>query len=215
MQKKVGLCFGAIAAAVLLTAISSYLSPYWTIYQMKQAYDRRDATAFSAHIDFPSLRASVKAQMQASLREKLATRLSGNFLANLGAALAANVAEPVVDALVSPESVSQAFSNAAAEDAAQPPTTPAQSSPLDPASASSANGATPTKSPAPQADRQAHYLIRYRGWSTVAASALGGISQTRLSRNPLWSPDNTFVFVRDGLWSWHLAAIEFPPGTLK
>jgi len=215
MQKKAGLYLGAIAAAILLFAASSYLSPYWTIYQMKQAYDRRDAAAFSAYIDFPSLRASVKAQMQASLREKLATRLSGNFLANLGASLAANVAEPVVDALVSPDSVSQAFKNAAAEDAAQAASTPAHSSPATPAIASATDTAASATSPAPEADRQAHYLIRYRGWSTVAASTLGGMSQTPLSHNPLWSPDNTFVFTRDGLWSWHLSAIEFPRGMFK
>lgn len=214
MQKKVAFACSTLAAVVLLGAASNYFSPYWTIYQMKQAYDRRDAAAFSAHIDFPSLRASVKTQMQAGLRDKLAARLPGQFLANLGAALVSNVADPAVDALVSPESVAQVFSSDATEDASttsasapltgNPPT-------LSQTTASSSNATTP----ALQADRQAHYLIRYRDWSTVTASAIGGSDLGHSSRNPLWSPDNTLVFKRDGLWSWQLAAIEFPSGILK
>jgi len=211
MQKKAILGLSIVATVILLGAASSYFSPYWTIYQMKRAYDRRDAAAFSAYIDFPSLRTSVKAQMQAGLREKLEQRLHGSLLANLGAALAANVTDPVVEALVSPESVAQAFRNAGVDEAAQNPALAGSAAASNP-DASSAITATP---PAPEADRHAHYAIHYRDASTVAASTLGGMPATHLSHNPLWSSDNTFVFKRAGLWSWQLAAIEFPPGTFK
>ena len=209
MQKKAVAGMSAIAAVILLGVASSYFSPYWTIYQMKQAYDRRDAPAFSSYIDFPSVQASVKAQTQAKVRDKLNQRLPGKFLATLGAALASNVTDPVVDTLVSPASVEQAFANAGPDEASAP-TAPNQLQP-NPAPDSAAAG----QLPAPQADRQQDYLILYRDWSTVAASSPGRSPQAHAPKNPLWSPDNTFVFRRTGLWSWQLAAVEFPPDSSK
>lgn len=209
MQIKVGWGWAAIAVIVLAGAASSYFSPYWTIYQMKQAYDRRDAAAFSAYIDFPSLRVSVKAQLQAGLRDKLEQRLHGHFLAGLGAALASNVADPAIDALVSPEAVAQEMRDAPPAPTSAPATAnPVPASPVD--SQASAPDAT-----AAQVDRKAHYLIRYRDWSTVTARTWGGTAPVHARHNPLWSPANTFVLRRTGLWSWQLAAIEFPPGALQ
>jgi hypothetical protein len=218
MQKKAIAGLSAIAAVVLLGAASSYFSPYWTIYQMKQAYDRRDAPAFSSYIDFPSVQASVKAQTQAKVRDTLNQRFPGKFLATLGAALASNVTDPVVDTLISPTGVAQAFANAGPDQAERADQvnrvdTPAAPTQLqtNPATTSAAAG----RLPAAEADRQQHYLILYRDWSTVAASSPGRSAQTHAAKNPLWSPDNTFVFRRTGLWSWQLTAIEFPPGSIK
>ncbi len=48
----------------------------------------------------------------------------------------------------------------------------------------------------PPRDRP-HYALHYRGWSHFAVTAEDG---------------GSFVFRRDGLWSWKLAGIELPRG---
>ena len=233
MQRKVFLTSTLIPLVILAAAASSYFSPYWTLYQMKQAYERRDAAAFSSYIDFPALRTSVKAQMQARVRDKLTQRLHGGFLASLGAAVASNVTDPLVDQLVSPASIEQVFrespsteakapstavagsapdaASSAAPDAlpsaTRPAATVASANPAPDASATSMDAAHPAAAP------KSHFLIAYRDWSTVTAQVIGDSAPATKPRNPLWSTRNTFVLSRIGLWSWQLTAIELPPDT--
>ena len=53
-----------------------------------------------------------------------------------------------------------------------------------------------TPDAAPPRDKP-HYALHYRGWSHFAVTAEDG---------------GSFVFRRDGLWSWKLAGIELPRG---
>ena len=55
---------------------------------------------------------------------------------------------------------------------------------------------TGTPDAAPRRDKP-HYALHYRGWSHFAVTAEDG---------------GSFVFRRDGLWSWKLAGIELPRG---
>jgi hypothetical protein len=57
-----------------------------------------------------------------------------------------------------------------------------------PAPASEAAGTDP-------AQEKPHYALHYRGWDRFAVTAQNG---------------GSFIFRRDGLWSWKLAGIDFP-----
>lgn len=56
-----------ITAAIVLTlAITSILSPWWTLSRMRSAIEARDYNAFSSRVDYPSLHASFKGQLLAN-----------------------------------------------------------------------------------------------------------------------------------------------------
>ena len=50
---------GLITLAVLYVA-----SPYWTLYQIKQAYAQNDVSGIARYIDFPQVKASLKPQIE-------------------------------------------------------------------------------------------------------------------------------------------------------
>lgn len=56
----------------LAVFLGAYLgSPFLTLHQMRQAAERKDAAALSAHIDFPALRASAKHAVDAKVRREV------------------------------------------------------------------------------------------------------------------------------------------------
>jgi hypothetical protein len=201
MLKKV---VALVLLVVLALAASSYFSPYFTIYAMKQAVDRRDAQALSEYIDFPALRENIDAQLQAKVRRQLSTpETRGNPLANLGAGIVSNLARPKIDAMISPAGLIVLLKRGelkADSDAANAPEAPgaAPDTPLAPAAAPERT----KDSSARLADaRRAHYWIRYTDMDTVVAS-----SQAK---------HISFTFKRTGIWSWRLVDARLPASALE
>lgn len=64
---------GWLMVGVLLLVAVVFGSPYWTLYQLKNAYDAKDANVINAHIDFPKLRDNVKNQLTPTLTAKVQT----------------------------------------------------------------------------------------------------------------------------------------------
>ncbi|MFW2178281.1 MULTISPECIES: DUF2939 domain-containing protein [unclassified Moraxella] len=63
-----------ITLAMLLLIVfvgAVFASPYWTLYQLKNAYDAKDTQAITAHIDFGKLQQSLKAQLTPVLVAKV------------------------------------------------------------------------------------------------------------------------------------------------
>lgn len=58
-------------AAIPLVGTVIYASPYYTVYQMKQAAQCHDAQALNDYVDFPALRQSLKATIDRKLQETL------------------------------------------------------------------------------------------------------------------------------------------------
>ncbi|MBN3824132.1 DUF2939 domain-containing protein [Burkholderia sp. Ac-20384] len=183
----------AIAAGVA----SSYASPYITLYQMRSALVDNDADSFSSYVDYPSMRESLRAQFMTMMHAKLANspEMNGNSLADLGMMMAVGVVNQAIDTMVTPAGVMAMM--------AQGPARPAHAS--EPASApepsetahagSGGNAAPQTSGGKPKAD----YSIGYKNWSTVTATSRKGTDD-----------EVTFVFKRDGLWSWKLSAVNLP-----
>ncbi|OOS25718.1 DUF2939 domain-containing protein [Moraxella pluranimalium] len=89
---------------VLLGFIGAYLaSPYYTLYQLKNAVEKHDTATLVDAVDFVSVKASIKDQ----LKTKLATELpdTNDEFALLGAAFATVMIDGLIDAVVSPKSM--------------------------------------------------------------------------------------------------------------
>jgi hypothetical protein len=173
---------GAVGT-LLVVAATSFASPWWTLNRLRAAVERHDAEGVSAQVDFPALRDSVKSQLLGSIARD--TGNEGNPFAAIGKAFARVVADPLVDAIVSPAGVAAMVEHGKVS--IGKPTrdagTPAAEPPRD----------KPPQHKPPQ--HEPHYALHYRGWRHFAVTADDG---------------GSFVFRRDGLWSWKLAGIELP-----
>ena len=99
-----------VAFALLLPLLLAwqYFSPHLTIRAMHQAALEGDASAFSRHVDYPAVRASLKAQLADEMAERTrGLRLGG--LERLAGRLAMAVSGPAMDAMVSPQGLQLLF----------------------------------------------------------------------------------------------------------
>lgn len=63
--------FGVVVVALVLLVGWFFASPYYTVYQLKQAYDSYDADIISQHIDFSRVQSDLKQQLQPVLIKKV------------------------------------------------------------------------------------------------------------------------------------------------
>ncbi|MBN3794269.1 DUF2939 domain-containing protein [Burkholderia sp. Ac-20392] len=195
MKRKTVMAIAGIAIAVGVA--SSYASPYITLYQMRSALADNDADSFSSHVDFPSMRESLRAQVMTMMHAKMANspEMNGNSFADLGMVMAMGFVNQAIDTMVTPAGVMTMMAQGATKPAhASVPASPP--GPSETAHAESDGGTAPqTTSSKPKAD----YSVGYKNWSTVTATARKGTDD-----------DVTFIFKRDGLWSWKLSAVNLP-----
>jgi Protein of unknown function (DUF2939) len=95
-----GLLIGGIIAAFACGG-GLYASPYFTLYQMYQAVERKDIQAISSHVNFPALRESVKTNLQTVVKKETSQQ-SNPLMGLLGSVMGGFVLDPVVDQLVTP-----------------------------------------------------------------------------------------------------------------
>jgi hypothetical protein len=98
-----GLLIGGVIAAFACGG-GLYASPYFTLYQMYQAVERKDVQAISDHVDFPALRESVKTNLQTVVKKETSQQ-SNPLMGLLGSVMGGFVLDPVVDQLVTPSGV--------------------------------------------------------------------------------------------------------------
>jgi hypothetical protein len=209
--------------AVAALAVTSYASPYWTLRQMRNAIVDKDADAFSSHVDFPALRESVRAQVMVAMQAKLGVpETKGNALAGLGMLLGMALMNQIIDTIVTPSGVMALMAEGTARplDLIPGRTTPAPGAsapPTQPKPSARASETAPSLAPPPSpsgtgsegaaqsADAQTDaapendYSVQYKNWSTFTATA----------RHDGQAPVS-FLFRRDGLWSWKLAGVTLP-----
>lgn len=102
-----------VDVVVLLLALMIgwfFASPYYTLYQLKNAYDSHDVTTINAHINFPSVQADVKNQIQPVLVKKVQNLTQSPFAKLVGVqvdenALVAKLVNQAVDNGVTPDTV--------------------------------------------------------------------------------------------------------------
>jgi hypothetical protein len=170
----------AVGALGFLLAAASYFSPYWAIHQMRNAIEKRDYKAFSSHVDFPSLRESFKTQLIPTAEKADGNRNDGSALEALGQGIADALVGPMVDAVVRPAGVVEMIN------AGVPGITRAV--------LTSSITQVPTAAESIPAMK-----VDYQGWNSVAFRGANASEQ-----------DGSFILVRDGWWSWRLAAVVLP-----
>ena len=151
---------------------------------MNTAIAEKDAERFSSYIDFPAVRESVKGQLLAAMNQRLSSR-------GLDDNPFAGIGQMMGAALINPivdAAVSPAGVIAMFESGRiRPlPGPPAEKSPQE-----------QTRTQPESAD----YAVNYETWSRIAIYQPG-------------SDAGRFILKRTGLWSWQLAALEFPKAAI-
>lgn len=174
---------GAAGVVAAILALSSYASPYWTLHRMQTAIAEKDAERFSSYIDFPALRDSVKGQLLVILNQHLSRPEVAD---NPFAGLGQMMGGALINPIVDAV-VSPAGVIAMFESGRVQPLP-------DPAAGN------PSQEQAGTQEETVNYAVDYESWSRVAISKPGGDT-------------GRFILKRTGLWSWQLAALEFPKET--
>lgn len=107
MTRRIGKpALAVITLAILALAAYWYWSPFLAIRAMQKAAQAHDAAAFSAHVDYPRVRASLKEQVTTLMADKIAqSGAANNPLKVLGSLMGGAVVDRLVDATVRPETV--------------------------------------------------------------------------------------------------------------
>lgn len=180
-----------IVVAILAVAGAYYASPYWTVRQLREAAEARDADRMSDFVDFPSLRESIKAELQASVVMPMLNdpKMKDNPFAGLGAMLAGAMLGPMIDSMISPAGLAAMLKQG-------PPSKPSEVMSKPPA----VDGAAPARGAVDEAVRSTYSgLNRF-----VVAYAR---PDEPIDRAP------ALIFRRDGLFSWKLSKVRLPtPG---
>ena len=95
-----------ITISLILIGAWLYATPYLTIYTMKKAIENNDATKFSSHVNYPSLRESFKNIFKAAINKEMMKDSDKDGLGKaFSIAIASAIIDPLVDSFVTPESL--------------------------------------------------------------------------------------------------------------
>jgi hypothetical protein len=93
----------AIIVAAVIVALGAgwyFLSPAWTLRDMRAAAEANDPDALNAYIDYPAVREDLKAEIMARLMTEAQKGKIG--FGGLGMALGSAMIGPMIDGMVSP-----------------------------------------------------------------------------------------------------------------
>lgn len=102
---------GALVALIGLMGTWYAFSPRYTLWQMREAAEDRDADKLSSYVDYPKVRESMKAQLRAAMAAKMMEG-GGNGFEAIGMAIGMQMAGPMIDAMISPEMLQAGFAKA-------------------------------------------------------------------------------------------------------
>ena len=112
---------GAAVAFLIADGAGWYFeSPRWTLKQMADAAQARDADKLSGYVDFPKLRESTKSQLKAAMTAKLASGRSNGFEA-LGMMIGMSMVDNMIDGMLTPDGVAAMFATEKARAAVSSP----------------------------------------------------------------------------------------------
>jgi hypothetical protein len=111
------------AVAFLLIAAGTgwyFVSPGWTLKQMADAAQSRDADKLSAYVDYPKLRDTTKSQLKAAMASKIASGSNNGFEA-LGMMVGLAMMDTMIDGVLTPEGMEAMFAKAKESETVRPP----------------------------------------------------------------------------------------------
>ena len=115
-MRRIHLVAGAVLLLIAALAGGWYaLSPGWTVKAMVEAARSGDEARFSAHVDYPALRADMKTELASALEEE--AKRNAGAQGKLALAFGMALMGPMVDRMVSPEAMKTAFAGLAEAEA--------------------------------------------------------------------------------------------------
>jgi len=172
---------GLVLVALVL-CIGFYLSPYLSVYNMRNAAERKDVDALSSYVDYPLLRESLKANFNAKMAGEAAKDQNANPFKVFGAALASAYMNPLIDALVTPENLASLMMKS-------------KKPQLDKTVTQSTSEKTQFY------ESNIETTMSYKGLNRF-------VVQVKTKDRP--DAQMELIFKRDGLISWKLASLRFP-----
>lgn len=87
------------------------VSPYYTVYQIKQAVEQKSSDELAHYIDFVLLKHNLKAQLQDKLEQKILPHQNGSFFGSLTYNIASQAIDGMLNRTVTPNSIITLVSN--------------------------------------------------------------------------------------------------------
>lgn len=87
------------------------VSPYYTVYQIKQAVEQKSSDELAHYIDFVLLKRNLKTQLQDKLEQKISLRQNGSFFGSLTYNIANQAIDGMLNRTVTPASIITLVSN--------------------------------------------------------------------------------------------------------
>lgn len=87
----------------LLFAGYLWLSPYFTMVNIRDAVSDKDTEKLRAHVEFSTLRQNLKAQLNGSIMKGAATELRDKPFSAIGKMFGSKIVDLMMDAIVTPE----------------------------------------------------------------------------------------------------------------
>jgi hypothetical protein len=102
---------GVLVLVAIAVGAWWYVSPLWTLHEMREAAQNGDAQKLSEYVDYPALREDIKEELRRSMMSEMEKQQNNGF-AMLGSAFALALIDPLIDAMVTPEVVEEMFDQA-------------------------------------------------------------------------------------------------------
>lgn len=205
-MKSKALKAGLLTTVLVAIAAYWYWSPFLAVWQMRNAAQDRDASAFNTYVDYPKLRESIKdrfaALYSATPDEPAPQSELAKAGSNFGKMLGLLVVNKFVDAVVRPELVMRAM-----REGYLTPKLPKRADAA--AAARQAGQAAPSQAPSAGATAdagKAHLEFKREGVDRLLIYA------TDIERTDAQPQDRlALVFERSGFATWKLSEVVLPP----
>ena len=91
---------------ILIIAVGWMIaSPYWVLYQIRQAYEHNQPEKIAQYIDFAAVKSSLKPQVEDLIQQKTGLQHLPEFAQSWGGQLSTALSATLVDSLVNPTSI--------------------------------------------------------------------------------------------------------------
>ena len=105
MNKQNHILYYGLITIVIIVLIWMIASPYWVLYQIRQAYEHNQPEKIAQYIDFSAVKSSLKPQVEDLIQQKTGLQHLPEFAQSWGGQLSTVLSATLVDSLVNPNSI--------------------------------------------------------------------------------------------------------------
>lgn len=105
MNKQNHILYYGLIAILIIVLGWMIASPYWVLYQIRQAYEHNQPEKIAQYIDFAAVKSSLKPQVKDLIQQKTGLQHLPEFAQSWGGQLSTVLSATLVDSLVNPNSI--------------------------------------------------------------------------------------------------------------